>query len=290
MFILGPGRTGSKLIMNILNKHPDIYITPEIRFLEFWKPSVFDKIKIYKDKNNKYSSQVIDELFFQKTTPFHKFHEITKNLDKDIIFKKFLKSDKYTKDILTIFLRENSLINNKNIWGAKFPVHYSYLPTLIKWFPNAKFIFLTRDPIAILKSELRMKSRKKRSGNFPKLKNQYFYELSVLFYVVIQWNWSLYIFQKYKEKNIILLKFENLIMDPPKTIDIICKFLNINFANEMLDVKEYDSSFGGKNIGFNKKSINQADSNLNKHLKNICIYLCNKHLKLLGYKKIMDRR
>lgn len=285
IFIIGQGRTGSKLLIYSLNKNSDIYISPELKFLEFWKKCVSKEIEkignLNKDENAK---KAIDMLFSKNESPFNKFYEITKKLDVKIIMQRFLNSKRNIEDLLMIFLKENTRVHNKKIWGAKFPVHFSYLSKLLKWFPESKIIFLIRHPAAIINSEIKMKSRNKSSGSFPISNDRFLFRISIIFYVVVQWIWSLNIYEKNDNKNLFLLKYEDLLLNPESIIRDLCFFIGVDFDSTMLDVSNYDSSYSiNKNQkGFNKRNINLWRSK--KNYNSLCKLLCIKKMNKYGYK------
>ena len=109
IFIIGPGRTGSKLLSYSLNKSAHIYISPELKFLEFWKNCVLKELKKTGDlRIDINAKKAIDILFIKRQPPFNKFFEITKNIEKKVILNRFLNSKRNIEELLRIFLQENA--------------------------------------------------------------------------------------------------------------------------------------------------------------------------------------
>ena len=191
------------------------------------------------------------------------------NIDKNEFTRLFLNSDRSLKSLLTYIIEQKAKLLNKTNIGAKFPVHFSYLPLLIKWYPNCKIIFLTRDPRAVLASEFEMKKRDTYASQFPIKEGSVFFKLSVLLYVTFQWVWAQKVYNKYKKRiNIYLSKYENLVYNPEKYVKDICNYLEVNYEENMLNIKVQDSSFKKEDIkGFNKTTIERWKMQLSKFEK-----------------------
>jgi hypothetical protein len=126
----------------------------------------------------------------------------------------------------------------------KTPRYYFILPEIIKTFPNAKFIFLLRNPLGIYASicETWLKGNvflDEYSKNDLKIGPQKIIEN----------------YKKIKEKSI-LIKYEELVDNPESIFKRICKYLAIEYESEMLN-----------NVFFSKKENELGDSNFKKFKK-----------------------
>ena len=174
----------------------------------------------------------------------------------------------------------------------KEPFLSFYTEELIKSFPNAKFIWIVRNPYQNIRSIL---NRLKIPGNLPKINFNNFAELekkpawklnlqSKMFgynssnYIealAFRWNYAINIYKQNLDK-IILVKYEDFIIDKKKYIDglaldlgftiqtDISNYVNIQYqpkGNAEIDLKEF---FGEKNY----KIIER---------------LCKENMKKLGY-------
>jgi len=206
-------------------------------------------------------------------------------IPKEYFEEKFLKSDRSLKSLFILIISlKGEILKKKNI-GAKFPVHFSYLPLLLKWFPNCKIIFLTRDPRAILSSEIEMKKRVTYSSQFPIKEHNIFFRLSVLLYVTIQWIWAQKIYNKYSQNNVIYLsKYENLVTNPSINIKKICNYLNIEYQDSMLNIQLQDSSYNKSKVaGIKKSSLDKWKTNLNWFEKKFISFFTKNERYKIGY-------
>ena len=283
IFILGVGRTGSQMMMNVLNKHSKVFIDNEINFLLRFKRDIVSEVKkIGNLENDENVSKLVDVLYSDK---IRRDYPIMGKIPKEEFRKKFLSSDRTLKSLFSLMIDIKADLENKEITGAKFPVHFSYLSLLHSWFPDSKIIFLTRDPRAIYASELEMKKRRTYESQFPIREKSPFYRLAVLAYVVLQWNWAQRVYFNYQKKHrIFLSKYEEFVLHPEEQIRKICNFLDIDFEQEMLDIVLQDSSHEKEaKRGFNTTTVEKWRYKLNGFEKTVISLLTFIQRKKIGY-------
>lgn len=263
IFIIGPGRTASKLFRDILNRNEKVNITNEINFKFRVKTDVFKLLKESTGDISKVSDYMV------KHPPY--FHFLTEYNDEEKgLFKEELDKLNTTdeKQVLDFLLSYNAKKENKEIWGSKFPVHYSYLKYLLNLYPECKVIFLSRDLRGLyLSDKIKKQDYKRHIGSqWPKIKFKPLNITLIYLYCVLEWCWSILIYRKYRKKyNLKLFKYENLIHNPSESVKRLSEFLDILITPEMIkDVSVIGSSFEGKTSkGFEKKAINRWKSELN---------------------------
>ncbi len=107
--------------------------------------------------------------------------------------------------------------------------YFFYLKTLIKLYPESKFIILVRDPRV---NAIRKKSRKLNAGQSP-------------LYLSALWNNTFknidYLTSKNKE--VLIVKYEDLVSSPETILQNICQFLNIQYNSKMLETEGVYASF-----------------------------------------------
>ncbi len=267
IFILGVGRTGSQMMMNVLNKHSKIFIDNEINFLLRFKRDIVSEVKKIGDlKNDDNVLRLVNILYSDK---IRRDYPIMGKIPKEEFKEKFLSSDRSLKSLFALIIDLKADLENKEISGAKFPVHFSYLTLLHSWFPEAKIIFLTRDPRAIYASELEMKKRRTYESQFPIRDKSPFYRLAVMSYVIVQWIWAQRIYFKYRKKyNLYLSKYEEFVQHPEVSIKKICNYIGVDYEPSMLDIMVQDSSHEKeKKKGINTSTIDKWKHKLNKFEK-----------------------
>lgn len=107
--------------------------------------------------------------------------------------------------------------------------YFFYLKTLIKLYPESKFIILVRDPRV---NAIRKKSRKLNAGQSP-------------LYLSALWNntYKNIDYLTSKNKEVLIVKYEDLVSSPETILQSICQFLNIQYNNKMLETEGVYASF-----------------------------------------------
>jgi len=283
IFIIGLGRSGSGMLMNVLNNHPEIFIDTEINYRFLFKKCIYSELK--KIDNLKRDDNAIKavELIFSGNIP--NSIPIYGEIKFDDFKREFLSSNRTYKSLFELLIKLKNVINNKKRIGAKFPVHFSYLKMLLKWYPESKIIFLTRDPRAVFVSELKAKRKYTDARQYPIGKNNLFFKWSVLFYVVIQWVWAQRIYNKYlSEFDLYLLKYESLVENPIYETKKLCDFLECEFYDYLIDIPVDNSSFNDSiSKGFNKIAIDRWKNEIKKFDKLLVEIITRNQRKKIGY-------
>jgi hypothetical protein len=175
---------------------------------------------------------------------------------------------------------------NKPVMGEKTPGHLRYVTTIMEWFPNAKIIHMLRDPRAIFASELR---RRKRTHTTPYI---YLKRINVLYilYILLQttflWFEGIYRYSKHKRlypENYYLLKFEDLIIDPEKTIRQVCDFLEVEYQDEMLNQKVVSQGFQSGKSGFDTRAVERWRDYVSPWINTWFLFWFRKYFREFGY-------
>ena len=190
IFIVGMARSGTTLLRSILNSHPNIAIPRETTFFYLVE-------KYLKVHNVATFSKEEVEKFWDWYSQKRRFTYL--DLDKKMVEENINKTNdsKGFKNIFDSVMNTYKNINNKTRWGEKTPGHEEYLEDIFELYPEAKVIFMIRDPRAIHSS----------MNNVP-WNNQF---VSV---IIKRWNTSVRIYNKFKEDDRIkLVTYEELVTD-----------------------------------------------------------------------------
>ncbi|MCF8030501.1 MAG: sulfotransferase [Desulfohalobiaceae bacterium] len=214
-FIVGVGRSGTSLLMAMLNAHPQITLPPETHFLRRYAnvkaPGSLDEAKRILDKD-----QYIQRL----------------GLDLDAVFE-VLDSGKRPLSWVNCYrllLGTYRARTGKSVIGDKDPKAIEYLPFLHSLFPGASILHLIRDPRDVFLSRLRAEWSRGRS------------RLSHLLAYRAQFrqgrSHGLSLFgSSYKE-----IQYEQLLAHPQGVLQEVTAFLGVEYRSEMLHFKEAASS------------------------------------------------
>jgi len=233
VFVMGKERSGTTLLQTFLGGNPNIVAPPEYDFIVLLYPR-FGKIKKWREKDIlDFIEQLYAEQWISKVW----------HLDRDLLTS-ILLSIKDQADYPCICkvvyycmrgTKENILwISDKN------PMYVLFIKTILKIFPDAKFIHLIRDPRDNVNSHLQAFS----------VTNVKFITMKWLSYNTI----LLKSRNKYPEKCYAVL-YEDLVQDPEACMKGICGFLKISFTDKMIQ-NTFPSRL--ENLGNQKELLGSA--------------------------------
>ncbi len=142
IFLVGCPRSGTTLLQQMLDAHPDIAIAPETHFIRnFWL------------KREEYGDLVADtnyQILLRAIANIPEFSEM--ELDWQTFYDAAQKLDRSYAALLNLLLDQFRQRRNTEIVGEKTPNHLLYMQTLQTFFPQARFIHIVRDPRAVVNS------------------------------------------------------------------------------------------------------------------------------------------
>jgi len=271
IFICGHRKTGTTLLINLFDNHPDLLVYPDDSGFWYMYYPLFDGEDISKDIKRK---KVINNLIPHFESNINK----PEMIDKEVNFNK----EKFSKDFTDIVSETNysskdillSLIKtmNKNFqkktefkyWFEKTTSSEIYALEIKKWFPEAKFIHLIRDPRdnwASLKSG--WDKRYHKFNDDPRRLLQSLIDRGKLGLELAKYNKEIIGSDNYK-----VIKFEDLTLKSGDTMNELCEFLGIKFNDNLLSPTILGKPWKGNN--FQKLKFNKISSvNVNRWPKRI---------------------
>ena len=203
-FIIGSGRNGSTLLATILNAHKEIIIPPEQFVLPY---AIIRRYVLFFWSNRRWVRNVKSLIAnTEKTTKWDIDIEGVSFKEKDIpfsfnnIFNAY--KDKYKPEC--------------KIWGDKSPLNTNFIKYIYPEFPDAKYIFLIRDP-----RDVALSYRK-------------YLGLDSFRFGIWKWHDSVrsydYLFER---TDVLLLKYEDLVESPTNELIRITNFLNLSKDNSI---------------------------------------------------------
>jgi hypothetical protein len=290
VFIVGLPRTGSKLVENILRNSPHINYESagEVAYLgSLFRPRVRDKIKKLGDMSEDTNVHTLVDYFYTRT-PRKGFWLRLKHVDRKRLLQELLASDRTEKGIYEVILRIHTTVTDKTILGDKTGSNLYDVPTLVKWFPQAKIIHLLRDPRAILASEWRRRMEEYPKGfYFPVKLGKPIYSPIIVLHMTISWLCAVRLHRRYEKRypqNYHLMRFEDLVREPEKSVRELCAFLDIEFDPRMLHPKQIHSSFASEMVvGFDKQTLGRWRNHLKPWMKIWMSIFAQRYFREFGY-------
>lgn len=287
--IFSVGKSGSTLLTSLVDKAKGYYVHP-IEIIYLSAVNDLKNFKFIKDNTAKLGkknpvknlNEIIDYKYLVNSPHF--LH-IIKKIKEDILIPNNINLDNYDfekfnglkgkyKDFINIFFKSlnNWIFNdekNKFIFNSN---EVNYLDEYIKFFPEIKIIHLIRNPFDTYSSLVRS-TRTIDSG----IKFHSFYQgEDNMENILRRWN-NHYNFikkvSKEKEKNHLIIKYEDLVTDTKKQLKIIFNFLETALPENIDEItllknKKYSLNFN--TIGYSKK--NKSVENLDKVVKSTSEY------------------
>ena len=144
IFIVGMPRSGTTLMQAALASHPRIAIGPETHFLNYW---------VARHGSAELRNELDFERFWSAFVNGRQFRNM--ELDAGTLRERLLASGIPTfKTVFSTLLREHARRFDKPRWGEKTPAHHRHMKELLEWYPNARIIYMLRDPRAVVASLL----------------------------------------------------------------------------------------------------------------------------------------
>ncbi len=241
LFVVGMPRSGTKLLRDLLNQHPEIYIpTSESHFI----PHFFHLFGSPPDL----SSKAVRDQFYDELTKRNFFTQMERQglvLTRESIDEI---PDKTSWDsIFSTIFKFYAATDKENpiIWGDKTPSYINCTLLLKRGFGNARFIHIVRDP-----RDCSLSVRNAWSKN--------------IFRAAHQWRKGI---EKINEdaqalgSDYMEITYEDLLSHPVQALSRICHFLDIEFTPSMTKLGR-----ATENLGSAKGKLDIVGTNQNKYL------------------------
>ena len=243
------------MLQVILSTSPDVCITGELQYRTPWwlhRDFVTDIDNHVGPLDAEGALDRLMDLIFSGK-PVGWFWSATERLlDKDWIREELSGRPLSPQTIFDAVLKVHARKRGKRRIGAKFPMHYLYAEQLLEWYPDCLLVHTTRNPKAVYASQAN-KYLKPEHGRFKRL----FIRFQQFVHINVQITLTARTHLKFRDlPNYVLLRYEDLVMNPQAEIRRLCDFLEIDFREEMLKPKQFGSSFDS--IGHNNEGIERS--------------------------------
>ncbi len=223
-FIIGRPRSGTYLLRSLFDAHPNVVIPTECPLIV----NLYPKWGKTKQWNERKLLRFYKDLLFHKE--FHKW-----DLDKEALKKELLSftgKHSFQSLIKIVYLHSHSAFPKKEITliGDKNPVYSTNTHKIMRAFPDARFIHLTRD----------------YRDNLVSIKKVDF-EAPYTPLIAYRWLHSARLLHRLKNRHteaFYTLKYEDLVSNPQQEVNKLCEFLGIPYQEQVFDFyKQRDASF-----------------------------------------------
>ncbi len=217
-YIMAIGRSGTTLLANILDAHPNIVVPPETFFVLHLER----KYKSVTNWNDKTIRQFIDDVYVDR--PFRLMWKVPRN----VVEESFLQQPRVANfneacNRIRESYRASFKTKNIELIGDKHPIYSNFCKRMMRVNPDAKLIHMVRDPRGTGSGQLNTFNRK---------------DALAVGYLWSRYNKNLAALKEIYPEKYYLLKYEDLVLKPEETVKSLCKFLEIEFREEMMDYRK----------------------------------------------------
>lgn len=212
MFVIGIVRSGTTLMSMMLSAHPSIAIAPDLHYVHFWARR-YRQLRL---------SQPADfERFWTAFSGHERFRYL--GIDADAVRHHIEVTQRYSFRGVYLSVLEAFAANvRKPRWGEKTPFSADHLDTLFDWFPDARMIYMLRDPRAVISSQRRL----------PWLAGVEVRDHAAA------WAGGVARALADEDPRVLCVRYENLVHRPADVLEEVCRFLGEAYSPEMLDGRQ----------------------------------------------------
>jgi protein-tyrosine sulfotransferase len=223
-FIVGSGRSGSTLLRRMLMAHPSVHIPPET----YVPPQAIQR---YSSQANANWNTLADLVLatFEYHPEFDKFNISLRELSHR---QKTIPDEKRNlAQLIDSIYRYHAEQQGKTItrWGDKTPLNTFYLPSIYAVFPDAKFVHILRDGRDCIASMITQLSG---------------YNVET---AADRWLNAVRAANKFSSSHpdaCYRIRYEDLTLDPEKSLSQLCAFLGIEYSSDMINSERIAQTMG----------------------------------------------
>lgn len=217
VFVVGMVRSGTTLMSSMLSAHPAIAIAPDIHYIYGW---------VQQCRQLDLSQPQDFERFWRAFTGNQRFGYL--GIDREDLRRRIDAENRHSfRGVYVSALESYAASLQKRRWGEKTPFSADHLDTLFSWFPEARVLYMLRDPRAVV-SSLR--------------KTPWGAEIGVHVHALSWANGVERAFAHAGDRRILFVRYENLVRQPVEELHRVCDFLGEEYSPEMVDGRDSLSS------------------------------------------------
>lgn len=280
IILVGLPRSGSTLVSRILNESANCLITNDFYYLQY-----VESIGAYTKSDHTTKGLLVDFIVDQvknRTKPNDLEDEVwfglpfsDAELDKIFAFAEVYKADARIKtwaQVLQDIMQFLAELANKPVWGYNTPQDYLNFNIISEAFPNAKFIFLLRSPLATL---LSYKYYWTVDPKFQDDRGRYHPVIQSLAWRVCATTYFR-LKKEHGQSRCMLVKFEDVLNNTDKVLAEISRFADVKFLPIDLKTFGHNSSLSSRETHKKVKTVTGLEAK-------ICHIFTQNALHRLGY-------
>lgn len=222
LFIVGMPRSGTKLLRDLLNRHPDVAIFPNESHFFPRMPALIEK---HGDpRRRECFAKLYAEL--EGTRFMRRIRAAGIAIDRDDWFARVRGGG--AREVLEALFECYAAMTGRRIVGDKTPEYLTEVPVLSGFFPHAKFVHIVRDPRDYVVS-----MRKAWGKSLPRAAQRWKTSIRRLREDVLR-----------SDVAFTELRYEDLVASPREVLGGLCAFIGVAFDDAMLSLDRPSENLG----------------------------------------------
>src|SRR5205823_4419105 len=223
-FIAGQAKSGTTLLVALLDNHPELLALPEETA---YFPTVLTK---YAPRGRRaqfdyLTKQSLSNVLFGGPCKWGKRNYAAFPREKflEIFERAALDPANAQDDLLVLMIKAYAAVLERPLetigrWVEKTPANRNHVPEILRRFPDAKILVTMRDPRAILAAQIALE-KTRQTGRFS------------TYYVIAHWRVAAKLARRVREAEVpgFVVQYEQLVRQPTRTTQEVCAYLEINF-------------------------------------------------------------
>jgi hypothetical protein len=223
-FIAGQAKSGTTLLVALLDSHPELLVLPEETA---YFPTVLTK---YAPRGRRaqfdyLTKQSLSNVLFGGPCKWGKRSYATFPREK---FLQTFESAAFDpanaqEDLLVLMVKAYAATLERSLdtitrWVEKTPANRNHVNAVLSLFPHAKILVTLRDPRAILAAQIALE-KTRQTGRFS------------TYYVIAHWRVAAKLARRVRDAEVpgLVVQYERLVSEPARTMEEVCGYLGIEF-------------------------------------------------------------
>lgn len=279
IFVLGPPRCGTTLVANILGRHSRIFMPGETHFFEDVYSRNGSVSEPFDGEARRATVQRLSTLYGRYNEASHQ-ERIDRLLQRESVQRRLGNIRTY-RDALSAFMEVQAEDEGKERWGNQTPRDIFNLDAILDFYPHAAFVVCIRDVRDFLNS-YKYKWRATSEAEAARIRALYHPVITSLL-----WRSSVRrierLAQRVPARNRVVVRYEDMVDEPERTVRRICDTLREDYQPAMLDVHTYASSHGTRQSGIFATSVGRWRTELRPEEVATAQRLTGAEMKTFGY-------
>jgi len=298
IFIVGPSRSGTAMMQSIMNQHPLVHIDGETHYFD----DLRDKLgpRAWEPVSDEEARRCADYFLALADRPYGVEGDPTGSpIARERLTTLAKQIGPGGDAFFEAFCRLAADDRGKPRWGEKTPRHVFRLDDMLTLYADAQAICMVRDPRAVLASYSKWTDQggfdyEKDPGLRAALERDERRSRRSFHPILMAMLWrgqigaALAARTRFGSDRVRLVRYEDLVADPERTVRDVCKWLSLEYVPEMLEIPLHNSSFSAYDAGagVSKAAVDRWREKITDKEIALNQRICGEVMRQAGYEEV----